>query len=60
MLLYNNMSGNEQSIYSEYFSYIYKYTTEYGAKTIVLLQVGAFFEIYGIQQKDYGTPPFEY
>ena len=46
------MSGNEQSIYSEYFSYIYKYTTEYGAKTIVLLQVGAFFEIYGIQQKD--------
>jgi len=46
------MTGNEQSIYSEYFSYIDKYTTEYGAKTIVFLQVGAFFEIYGIQKKD--------
>ena len=46
------MSGNEQSIYSEYFSYISKYNTEYGTKTIVLLQVGAFFEIYGIQKKD--------
>lgn len=46
------MAVNEQSIYSEYFSYIDKYTTEYGEKTIVLLQVGAFFEIYGIKKEN--------
>tara|TARA_B110000879_G_scaffold209755_2_gene298221 strand:+ start:2782 stop:5847 length:3066 start_codon:yes stop_codon:yes gene_type:complete len=46
------MSVKEQSIYSEYFNYIDKYNTEYGEKTIVLLQVGAFFEIYGIQMND--------
>jgi DNA mismatch repair protein MutS len=35
------------ALIKEYFTLTDKYTAEYGAKTIVLLQVGAFFEVYG-------------
>ena len=35
------------ALIKEYFSLTKKYTEEYGAKTVVLLQVGAFFEVYG-------------
>lgn len=31
----------------KYFEYVDKYTNEYGKNTIVLMQVGAFFEVYG-------------
>jgi DNA mismatch repair protein MutS len=37
------------SIYKEYFTLTQKYREEYGKKVVVLLQVGAFFEIYGIK-----------
>ena len=37
------------SIYTEYFTLTDKYRQEYGKKMVVLLQVGAFFEIYGIK-----------
>ena len=37
------------SIYTEYFTLTEKYRQEYGKKMVVLLQVGAFFEIYGIK-----------
>ena len=37
------------SIYKEYFTLTQKYRQEYGKKVVVLLQVGAFFEIYGIK-----------
>ena len=35
-----------ESIYSEYISLTQKYLKQYGDKCIVLLQVGAFFEVY--------------
>ena len=44
--------SNENSIYTEYFSLTTKYKSEYGDKTVVLLQVGAFFEIYGLRSKE--------
>jgi len=37
------------SIYEEYIQLTRTYQTKYGKKTIVLLQVGAFFEIYGFR-----------
>jgi len=35
------------ALIKEYFTLTKKYTAEYGDNTIVLLQVGAFFEVYG-------------
>jgi len=35
------------ALIKEYFALTEKYSAEYGANTIVLLQVGAFFEVYG-------------
>jgi len=35
------------ALIKEYFTLTEKYTNEYGANTVVLLQVGAFFEVYG-------------
>ena len=35
------------ALIKEYFALTEKYTTEYGSNTVVLLQVGAFFEVYG-------------
>ena len=35
------------ALIKEYFTLTKKYTDEYGANTVVLLQVGAFFEVYG-------------
>ena len=40
------------SIYKEYFTLTDKYQKEYGKRVVVLLQVGAFFEIYGIKTGD--------
>jgi DNA mismatch repair protein MutS len=36
------------SVVKEYFDLTQKYLNEYGEKTIVLMQVGVFFEVYGI------------
>ncbi len=38
-----------ESIYGEYITLTRKYKKLYGEKTIVLLQVGAFFEVYGFR-----------
>ena len=35
------------ALIKEYFALTDKYSAEYGANTVVLLQVGAFFEVYG-------------
>jgi DNA mismatch repair protein MutS len=43
----NVSSSSTSSIYKEYFEYMKEYQKKYGKKTVVLLQVGAFFEIYG-------------
>jgi len=39
-------------IYNDYFKYTQKWKKEYGEKTIVLMQVGAFFEVYALKDKD--------
>ena len=38
-----------ESIYTIYFDLFQKYQSEYGKNIVVLLQVGAFFEIYGLR-----------
>jgi DNA mismatch repair protein MutS len=40
--------NDEGKIYTEYFQLTKKYREEYGKNTVVLMQVGAFFEIYGL------------
>jgi DNA mismatch repair protein MutS len=45
---------NETSIYKEYFDYTKKNQELYGENTIVLLQVGAFFEVYGLKNPSSG------
>ena len=43
---------SEENIYTEYFKLTKEYQETYGKKTIVLMQVGAFFEVYGIKQNN--------
>ena len=40
------------SLIKEYFELTHKYQNEYGENTILLMQVGAFFEVYGVSNKD--------
>lgn len=42
-------------IYSEYFSITKEYQTKYGKRTILLMQVGSFFEIYGLKYQSGDT-----
>ena len=44
------MPPKKESIYDLYFSITQKYLEEYGEKTILFYKVGAFFEMYGLQQ----------
>ena len=44
------MPPKKESIYDLYFSITKKYLEEYGEKTILFYKVGAFFEMYGLQQ----------
>ncbi len=39
---------NKTKIVEEYFDVLSQYTKKYGDKTVVLFQVGAFYEVYGI------------
>lgn len=43
------MDTDNQTIYGEYFKYTSQYQTIYGKNTVVLMQVGAFFEVYGVK-----------
>jgi DNA mismatch repair protein MutS len=43
------MDTDTKSIYGEYFKYTEEYQTKYGKHSVVLMQVGAFFEVYGIK-----------
>jgi len=40
------------SLITEYFELTKKYQDEYGPNTILLMQVGAFFEVYGVYDKE--------
>ena len=39
------------SLIKEYFELTKQYTNEYGKNTILLMQVGSFFEVYGIRNE---------
>lgn len=41
-------------IYSEYFNLTKDYKSQYGENTIILMQVGAFFEVYGLKNEENG------
>lgn len=43
------------ALINEYFELTKRYQDEYGDKTILLMQVGAFFEVYGINNKELNT-----
>ena len=43
------MSKDNKSIYNLYFDYTDEYITKYGEQSVVFMQVGAFFEIYGVK-----------
>lgn len=43
------------SLIKEYFELTKKYQDEYGENTILLMQVGAFFEVYGVHDKESRT-----
>ena len=40
------------NVHQQYFDLVEEYQTKYGSKTVVFLQCGAFFEIYGIKMPD--------
>lgn len=44
--------SQEPNIIDEYLQLTREYESKYGTRTIVLLQVGAFFEVYGLKQAD--------
>jgi len=43
------------ALIKDYFEKTKHYSQEYGEKTIVLMQVGAFFEVYGLEDKAQGV-----
>ena len=51
---YVYMISNNQTLVGEYFELTKQYQSQYGQQTIVLMQVGAFFEIYGLKHNKSG------
>ena len=43
---------NKQHILNSYINYRNEYIEKYGENTVVLMEVGSFFEIYGLQDKN--------
>lgn len=48
------MISNNQTLVGEYFELTKQHQSQYGKQTIVLMQVGAFFEIYGLKESKSG------
>ena len=46
------MSKTQESIHDQYFNITKDYVAKYGEQTILFYQVGAFFEMYGIQTRE--------
>jgi len=46
------MTSEQPSLITDYLQLSCKYASEYGSKTILLMQVGAFFEMYGLKKAD--------
>jgi DNA mismatch repair protein MutS len=51
------MTSENSSIYGEYIHLTKQYQDKYGQSTIVLLQVGAFFEVYGFRNSTTNLTP---
>lgn len=51
LLLFNSIIDNIMTIVNDYLDNTKKYKQQYGEKTIVLMQVGSFFEVYGLKTK---------
>ncbi len=47
--LISSLQEQSQTIYEKYLDYTRQYQQQYGIKTIVLLMVGSFFEVYGLK-----------
>jgi DNA mismatch repair protein MutS len=47
--------SNKSSILNDYYKYTSDYKKEYGENTVVFMQVGSFYEIYGIKDNDNDT-----
>ena len=47
--------ASENSIYKDYIDYTRQYQEKYGKQCVVLLQVGAFFEVYGFKNGKTGV-----
>ena len=45
---------NNMSLIRDYFNKTVKYKSEHGDRTLVLMQVGAFYEVYGLKDKTTG------
>jgi DNA mismatch repair protein MutS len=46
------MASEPPTLINEYLQLSAQYTSKYGARTILLMQVGAFFEMYGLKKAD--------
>jgi len=46
------MASEPPTLLNEYLQLSAQYTAKYGARTILLMQVGAFFEMYGLKKAD--------
>jgi DNA mismatch repair protein MutS len=49
------MAPKEDSIIVDYFTITHEYQQQYGEKVILLMQVGAFFEVYGLKHPQNGN-----
>ena len=52
--MYNKEPTEHKSIITDYFDITKIYQEKYGEKTILLMQVGAFFEVYGLKNNTTG------
>jgi DNA mismatch repair protein MutS len=43
-----------QTIYEKYLEYTKQYQQQYGKRTVVLMMVGSFFEVYGLKSPSTG------
>ena len=48
------------SLITEYFELTKRYIDEYGENTVLLMQVGSFFEVYGIYDTKNDSVMYEY
>ena len=48
----SDVPSANQNIYDKYLEYTRQYKEQYGPRTIVLMMVGSFFEVYGLKDAD--------